>query len=81
MDENCPNLEDNDYIGYVEQSLSDLVSKSKDNVCTFDIKTDAPIGTKFKKSKKSNKDAKLVVSIEILKDNNLYALMDISGKD
>jgi len=81
MDENCPNLEDNDYIGYVEHSLSDLVSKSKENVCTFDIKTDAPIGTKFKQSKKSNKDAKLVVSIEILKDNNLFALMDISGKD
>jgi len=81
MDENCVNLEDNDYIGYVEQSIGDMVSHAKDNVCTFDIKTDVPLGTKFKKSKSSSKNAKLVVSIEILKDNNLYALMDISGKN
>jgi len=81
MDENCENLEDNDYIGYVDQSISDMISVSKENCCQFPINSEIPIGMNFKKHNQSMKNAKLNICIEILKDNNLYALMDISGKD
>jgi len=81
MDDNCKTMEENDYIGYVEMSISDLVSAAKDNVCTLKIKSDVPPDMKLKKNTHNSKDAELIVYLEVLKDNNLYALMDICGRN
>ncbi|ORX52100.1 Copine-domain-containing protein [Piromyces finnis] len=81
MDEECVNMEDNDYIGYVEVSIGDMITKAKDNACCFKINNDVPLGMKLKKNSHNTKNSELKVYIEILKDNNLYALMDICGKN
>jgi len=80
MDEKV-NMEDNDFIGYVETSLSEMFAVAKDNVCRFPIKNEVPLGMNFKKASGTySKTPILNISIEILKDNNLYVVMDISGQ-
>jgi len=81
MDEKCVNMEDNDYIGYVDVSIGDLISKAKDNACVLKISNNVPAGMKLKTNSHSTKESELKVYVEILKDNNLYALMDITGKN
>jgi uncharacterized protein YegL len=81
MDENCNSMEENDYIGYAEMSIGDMITAAKDNVCTFKIKNEVPPDMQLKKNTHSTKDSELTVFIEVLKDNNLYALMDICGKN
>ncbi|OUM60202.1 hypothetical protein PIROE2DRAFT_21121 [Piromyces sp. E2] len=81
MDEKCVNMEDNDYIGYVDLSIGDMITSAKENVCKYKINSDVPTGMNFKKNNHNTKDSELIVYVEILKDNNSYALMDIRGKD
>jgi len=81
MNEDAVNLEDNDYLGYVEESINGIISAAKDNKCSFKLKGDIPVGTEFKKNSNAGTKGTLNIRIEILKDNNKYALMDISGRN
>jgi len=81
MDDEAVDLEDNDYLGYVEESIGDMINNAKDNKCSFKLKGDIPVGSNFKKNSSAGTKGTLNISIEVLKDNNKYALMDISGKN
>jgi hypothetical protein len=81
MDDEAIDLEDNDYIGYIDLSISDLLSESKSKKCTFKLNSEVPEGMGFKKNMIVGFNATITLSLEILKDNNYYALMNISGKN
>jgi len=58
MDDNSDGFKDNDYIGYVEKTIGDIVGSSQNNVYTCDFITNAPpnMNINDKKTRKTNKN-------------------------
>lgn len=82
MDSENEGLDNNEYIGYVEKSLGELLSSSDGKVCKCDLLRSTPIGMSFKQTKKRdmNKDSKIIISIEkIACSNNSTMTLNIEG--
>ncbi|ORX44170.1 copine family member IX [Piromyces finnis] len=81
MDDNSDSFKDNDFIGYYETTIGDLVGSSRNNVYTGDILTTTPpdMNISNKKTRKSSKKSKLIVNVEEIQDSNTYITMNVRG--
>ncbi|ORX44169.1 Copine-domain-containing protein [Piromyces finnis] len=83
MDSDSDEWSKNDYIGYCERALGDLISSSENNVCTCDLLYTVPEGIKLDNSKTrvSPKKPKIKITIREVIDSQYVFEMDISGKN
>jgi len=71
----------NDYIGYVEKCIGELLVNNKQKKNTYDIFGAVPFGMKFREKKHTVKDARMIISIEEVVNTAVQAVFDISCKD
>jgi len=71
----------NDFIGYAEKTIGDLLGSSNNNIYTCDILTTSPpdMNINSKKVRKTGKKPKLVINVEEIKDINTVLSMDVIG--
>jgi len=83
MDSDSDNWSSNDYIGYTEKTLGDLISGSENNIYTSDILTSVPANMKIDKPKIRNPTVKPQIHIRIQEvvDSKFTYEFDISGKN
>ncbi|ORX82968.1 copine-8 [Anaeromyces robustus] len=83
MDSDSEEWAKNDYIGYVEKTLGDLISGSNKDVYTCDLLTSIPSGIKVNNSKarKVVKTPKLFVTIHEVNASPYDMFFDISGSN
>jgi len=81
MDENSDGFKDNDFIGYAEKTIGDLVSSSQNNVYTCDLDTCAPpnMSISDKKVRRETKKPKLKINVEEIQDTNTSIIMTVRG--
>jgi hypothetical protein len=71
----------NEFIGYVEKSIGELMVNSKENKCTYEINSTIPYGMRFKEKKHNTKDARMIITIEEVINTAVHAFFNISCKD
>ncbi|ORX45376.1 Copine-domain-containing protein [Piromyces finnis] len=71
----------NDYIGYVEKTIGELLVNAKQNKCTYDLNYSIPFGMKFKEGRNSAKDARITINIEEVANTACQAYFKISCKN
>jgi len=71
----------NDYIGYVEKSIGELLVNSKQNKCNYEIVNTVPYGMKFRERKQPVDNAHIIISIEEVVNTAVQAIFDISCKN
>ncbi|ORY31112.1 copine-8-like protein [Neocallimastix californiae] len=83
MDSDSDEWSKNDFIGYTEKTLGDLISGSENNVYQCDILTTIPSGMKIKnnKAKDSKKKATINIRIQEVVNSPFNFTMDIIGSD
>ena len=83
MDSDSDEWSKNDFIGYTEKTLGDLISGSENNVYQCDILTTIPSGMKIKnnKAKDSKKKATINIRIQEVVNSPFNFTMDIVGSD
>jgi len=81
MDSDSDEWSKNDFIGYCEKTLGDLISGSQDNVYSTELLTTTPSGMNFNNSKARNVVGSATINIRIKEViNSQYIFnMDISG--
>jgi len=83
MDSDSDEWAKNDYIGYCEKTLGDLISGSKNNVYTCDLLTTVPSGIKISntKAREALKKPKINITIREVVDSQFIFDMDVVGKN
>jgi len=83
MDDNTDGFKNNDFIGYVETTIGDIVGSSKNNVYTCDLLTTAPpnMSINDKKVRNTNKKPKFIINVEEIQDNNTSIIMTVRGRN
>jgi len=83
MDNDSDGFNQNDFIGYAEKTIGDLIGSSNNNIYTCDLLTTSPPGMNInsKKTRKSNKKPKLNINIEEIQDSNISYSMDVRGSN
>jgi len=71
----------NEYIGYVEKSIGELLVNSKEGKCTYDLIGTIPFGMKFKERRHIAKDCKITINIEEVVNTAVQANFRISCKN
>jgi hypothetical protein len=71
----------NDYIGYVEKTISELLVNAKQNKCSYDIMGTIPFGMKFREKKHSAKNCRMTITIEEVANTAVQAVFDVSCKN
>jgi len=71
----------NDYIGYVEKCIGELLVNNKQKKNTYDMYGSVPFGMKFREKRHTVKDARMIISIEEVVNTAVQAVFDISCKD
>jgi len=81
MDSDSDEWSKNDFIGYCEKTLGDLISGSQNNVYSTELLTSVPSGMNFSNSKVRNITKKSTINIRIKEviDSQYVFKMDISG--
>ncbi|ORX59370.1 copine-9 [Anaeromyces robustus] len=81
MDNDSDGFKDNDFIGYTDKTIGDLIGSSENNVYTCDLLTTSPpnMNINNKKTRKSNKKPTITINIEEIQDSNTSITMDIRG--
>ncbi|OUM69092.1 hypothetical protein PIROE2DRAFT_57614 [Piromyces sp. E2] len=83
MDSDSNEWSKNDYIGYCEKTLGDLISGSQNNVYTCDLLTNVPSGIKINnsKAKATTTKPKINITIREVTSSQYVFDLDISGKN
>jgi len=71
----------NDFIGYTEKSISELLVASRKNTAIFEINPAVPSGMKIKDRKHNLKNSRIMISITEEKNPSTQVVMDISCKN
>jgi len=81
MDSDSDEWAKNDFIGYVEKSLGDLISSSKDHVYTCNLLKDVPSGIKIDNSKAKSfpGNSQIFIRIEEVVNSPYLFNFDVSG--
>jgi len=54
----------NDFIGYTEKAIGELLVNSKSSKCTYELNNSIPFGMKFKERRSPAKDCRITINIE-----------------
>eukprot|EP00833_Pecoramyces_ruminatium_P014533 jgi/Orpsp1_1/1188565/evm.model.d7180000065771.1 len=81
MDSKDEEWEKNDFVGYTEKTLAEIVSGSKNKIYSADLLTSIPSGINVKnsKAKKSSNNSKIIFKIEEYTDSPYKLKLDING--
>jgi len=81
MDSDSDEWAKNDYIGYVEKSLGDLISSSKDHVYSCNLLKDVPSGIKIdnSKAKSFSGNSQIFIRIEEVTNSPYSFNFDVTG--
>jgi len=71
----------NDYIGYVEKTIGELLVNSKENKCTYDLNYAIPFGMQFKEKRNHAKNCRITINIEEVANTACQAQFRISCKN
>jgi len=71
----------NEFIGYTEKTIGELLVNSKENKCTYDLIGTVPFGMRFKERKQIAKDCRIIITIEEVANTAVQAHFRISCKD
>jgi len=83
MDNDNEEWEKNDYIGYTEKTLADIISRSKDKIYSTELLTSVPSGMKIDNSKASSSSCKPQILLEVheVSGLNYYLNFDIECRN
>ena len=83
MDSNLDEWEKNDFLGYVDVSLAEIISRNENGVIVRDLKTSVPPGIKINNSKaqKFSSTSKIFISMKNYIENKYNLKFNISGKN
>jgi len=83
MDNDSDGFNSNDYIGYVEKTIGDIVGSSKNNVYTCELLTISPpnMNINSKKTNKTNKKPTFIINVEEIQDTNITLSMNVRGRN
>jgi len=82
MDDNSDSFSSNDFIGYAEKNIGDLIgSNDIKNKYECDLLTTIPpnMNIKNKKVRNTTKKPKLIINIEQIQESNVTISMDVRG--
>lgn len=71
----------NEFIGYTEKTIGELLVNAKQNKCTYDLNGTVPFGMKFKERKHTAKDCRIMINIEEVVNTAVQAHFKISCKN
>jgi len=83
MDKDSDAFNSNDYIGYVEKTIGDLIGSSNNNVYSCDLLTTSPpnMNINCKKTRKTNKKPTFIVNVEEIQDTKITLGMTVRGNN
>jgi len=83
MDKDTDAFNSNDYIGYVEKTIGDLIGSSNNNVYSCELLTTSPpnMNINCKKTRKTNKKPTFIVNVEEIQDTKITIGMTVRGSN